>query len=316
MSQTLAEYAKLEIDPMISGVFDEILTTNALMGFLQYQPFEGNAMKYNRELTLPASATHQVGDTWSNTHGTKVQKTAELAIVGVQTSVDRYARDSRSSQNSQKAVAISDMAKSLARKIEQLIITGEPEATSTEFEGIDSLVRADTRMMAMDDGVLDGPGTVETELTLDRLDEMLDLSEGGEFHAIMCNKTMRRKLTALSRVTGSGIIMTNIEMFGHKITVYDGKPIIVNDFITNAETYNDGSTWPSSTATTIFGLKFGKEAQGLTIIHNGPVLQPDIQDLGTSAVKNEDEHRMAVYIQQVGWSSLMYAAIGGIDSTA
>jgi len=312
---TLAEFAKLEKSPVNAGVIEEIITANDLMPLLQFKGFEGNAFLYNRESTLGAASTHAVGDTWSDTEPTYTQKTASLAIVGVQHPLDMFIKATRGSVNDQKAVLLKQMAKSLGRKLEQLIITGEPEATSTEFEGLDSLIRSETRMMAMDDGAVDGPGTAETELTIDRLDAMIDLVEG-QVDSLVMNKTMRRKLTSLARASGSGVQLGQIDMFGRQVMTYNGIPVVINDFITNAEQYNDASTWTSSTATTIFALTHGEDKGGYTILHNGSVLTPEIQEIGIKETKNEELYRMVVYLQPIVFSSKMIAALGGIDSAA
>ena len=314
---TLSEYAKLETDMMKSGVLEHILTADALMPFLQFKPIEGNALLYNRESTLPTTAFHAVGDTWANTEATYTQKTATLQIVGTQSNLDRYAMQTRSSQNSQEAVVLAGMTKSVARKIAQKVIQGEPEVTGTEFEGLDSLCRAETRMMAMDDGAVDGPGTNETELTLDRLDAMIDEVMDGAMkpQVLIMNTTMRRKLTSLARASGSGVVMDSIDMFGHQVVRYDGIPIITTNWITNSEDYG-GTAHASGTATTIFAVIFGEENQGYTLLHNGPVLTPDVQFLGTSKVANEDEYRMVLYLQAAVFSVERIAALGGIDSAA
>ncbi len=293
-----------------------IVTHNDLMKHLQFESLTGNSLKYNRENVLPTSAFHQVGDTWSDTQPTFTQRTASLTIVGVQSPLDRYIMATRSSVQSPEGVLRASMAKSLSRKIEQKVIQGEPEAVSTEFEGIDSLCRAETRMMAMDDGNIDGPGTLETELTLDRLDAMIDMIDKMRPSGLMMNKTMRRKLTSLSRATGSGVVTTQIDGFGKQVTLYDGIPIILNDWITDSEQYNDASTWPSSTATSIFAMIFGEADQGYTILHNGPVLEPEWQKLGTKFDANEDAYRMVAYLQAVIFSAKRIAALGGIDSSA
>jgi len=313
---TLSEYAKLANDEVLSGVYENIITTSEIAPHLQFKEFSGNSLVYNRESALPTSTTHAVGDTWEDTEPTYTKKTASLTIVGVQSPLDRYALQTRGNVQNQEAVLISKMAKSLARKIEDLIITGEPENVSTEFEGLDSLCRSETRMMAMDDGVVDGPGSAETELTLDRLDAMMDMVEMGNPDALIMNKTMRRKLTSLMRASGSGMQLDRIELFGRQVYLYNTVPIVINDYITNSEQYNDSSTWPSSTATTIFAVKFGEEKQGYTIIHNGQVLEPDIQRLGIKETKNENLYRLVVYMQAVTFSAKVIAALGGIDSSA
>jgi len=313
---TLSEFAKLANDEVNRGVIEEIITANDLMPFLQFKGFEGNSFLYNRENALGASATHAVGDTWADTEPTYTQKTAALAIVGVQHPLDLFIRDTRGNVNNQEAILLMQMAKSLARKIEQLIITGDPAATSTEFEGLTSLILGETRMMAMDDGNVDGPGTAETELTLDRLDAMIDQIENGKPSALVMNKTMRRKLSALSRTSGSGILMDKVEMFGKQVDAYSNIPIVINDFITDAEIYEDSGTWTSSTATTIFGLKFGEENMGYTILHNGPVMSPQVQRIGIKENKNEELFRMVTYLQPIIFSTKMIIALGGIDSAA
>jgi len=286
------------------------------MPWLQFESHNGNSLVYNRENALPTAATHAVGDTWNDTEPTFTKKTTTLTIVGVQSPLDRYAMQTRNNVQDQKAVLFSLMSKGLSRKLSQLFIVGEPEATSTEYEGLDSLARSETRMMAMDDGNVDGPGAAETELTVDRLDAMIDQVESGLPDALIMNKTMRRKVTSLSRASGSGVVMDNIELFGHQVRRYNGIPIVITDWISNSEQYNDTSTWPSSTATSIFAVKFGREKQGLTVIHNGDMLGPDIQDIGIKENKNENLYRMVVYLQVVAYSAKMFAALGGIDSAA
>lgn len=315
---TLSEYEKLSNDVVKAGVLLGILTGDSLMPFLDFKPIEGNTLTYNRELTLPTTATYSVGSDISETEATYDQKTAALTILAVQSPLDIFAQQTRSNIQDQKAVLFAGMAKSLGRKISQLMIQGEPEATSTHFEGLDSLVRSETRMMAMDDGNVDGAGAAETELTIDRLDAMIDEIKDGQQKPdlLLMNSTMRRKLTSLSRASGSGVVMDSIEMFGHKINTFDSIPIVVSNWITNAEQYNDSSTWPSSTATTIFALQMGEEKQGFTVLHNGPVLNVDIQDIGIKEKRNENLYRMVVYLQTATFSVESISALGGIDSAA
>lgn len=313
---TLSEYAKLSQDEVVRGLFEEILTTNDLMGVLQFKSFSGNALAYKRENTLPAATTHVVGDIWTDSDPTFTEKSVVLQILGVQSALDRYAMATRSNINDQKAILFQSMAKGLAEKLETLIISGDPGTTSSEFEGLTSLILGESRMMGMDDGVIGGDaGSVETELTLDRLDALLDAIEPGNPTALIMNKTMRRKLTSLSRATGSGVLGT-IEQFGRKIRTYNDIPIIISDRISNAEQYEDSSTWPSSTASTIYAVKFGEANKGYTVVHNGEILTPDIQELGTKFDANEDDFRIAIYLNAVTWSSKAVVALGGIDSAA
>ena len=315
---TLSEYQKLANDDVTAGVFDNIITASELAPFLQFSSFSGNSLVYNRENTLGAAATHQVGDIWSDTEPSYTKKTVSLTTVGVQHPLDRFAMQTADNVQSQEAVLLSKMAKSIVRKLEDLLISGNSGSTSTEPEGLTSLLISDSRLLMMDDGSQPASITgAETELTLDRLDAMIDLVENGKPDFLMMNKTMRRKMTSLARATGSGVTLTSADMFGHQYVVYNGIPVVINDFVSNSEQYEQGdSQWPSSSATTIYAIKTGQEKQGWTVIHNGSVLDPDIQRLGTKFDKNEDVYRMAVYLNAVVYSAKSCAGLAGIDSAA
>ena len=177
---TLSEYQKLANDDVTAGIFDNIITASELAPFLQFKSFSGNSLVYNRESTLGAAATHQVGDIWSDTEPTYTQKTASLTTVGIQHPLDRFAMQTVDNVQSQEAVLLSKMSKSIARKLEDLLLNGNSGAVSTEPEGLTSLLISDSRLLMMDDGST--PSTIagaETELTLDRLDAMIDMVELG-----------------------------------------------------------------------------------------------------------------------------------------
>ena len=314
---TLSEYQKLANDDVTAGVFDNIITASELAPLLQFKSFSGNSLVYNRENALGAAATHQVGDIWSDTEPTYTKKTVSLTTVGIQHPMDRFAMQTADNVQSQEAVLLSKMAKSISRMLEDLLLNGNSGSISTEPEGLTSLLISDQRLLMMDDGST--PATIagaETELTIDRLDAMIDMVELGKPDFLMMNKTMRRKLTALARATGSGVILNSERMFGHTYTLYNDIPIVINDYISNSEQYENSGGWGSSSATTIYALKTGEEKQGWTVIHNGAVLDPDIQRLGTKVDKNEDTYRMVVYLNAVLYSAKVCAGLAGIDSAA
>ena len=314
---SLTDYNRLAQDELIGGIYDNIITASELAPFLQFRPHSGNALLYDRESTLPQAGVTSVGATLVDATMTTTQTSRSLAQIYVQIPLNLFALQTKDNVNDQKALHLSKMAKGIARKIEDLLITGNPGSVSTEPEGLTSLLIADSRMLMMDDGST--PSTItgdETELTLDRLDAMIDLVEMGKPDFLMMNKTMRRKITALARVTGSGVVLNSADMFGHQYVMYNGIPIVINDYITNAEQYENSSAWGSSTATTIFAVKTGEDKQGWTIFHNGPVLEPDVQDVGIKENKNERLYRMMVYLNAVIYSKLSCAAVAGIDSAA
>ncbi len=314
----LVQFAKLEKDEVQRGVYETIITADSLMPLLKFRSFVGNAYVYNRELTLPtASPVATVDSTFQTTRGTKTKKTAALTMVYVQSDQDLFVSETRDSVQDPDSIVVNDMSKAMTRKLSNLIIKGDSAINTVEFDGLDKLCRSETRMMAMDDGNIDGPGTAETELTMDRLDNLIDNIDDGRSHpsALIMNTTTRRKITSLARAAGSGILLGSKELFGIQFMTYNEIPIVINNYITNAEEYADSSTWSSSTATSIFAVKFGEENQGFTLLHNGPVWTPRMLDLGTPFDEHTKVWRMYVYMQAIVYSPNQIIGLGGIDST-
>lgn len=312
---SLTDYQRLSQDELIGTIFDNILTTSELAPWLQFKGHSGNAFLIDRESTLPTVSTTSVGATLTDSSMTTSQTSRSLAQLYVQMPLNRFALQTKSNVIDQKAAHLTKMSKAFGRKLDDFMVTGSTGTTGTEPEGLTALLIDDSRLLMMDDGST--PSTItgaETELALDRLHAMIDMVEGGQPTILMMNKTMRRKLSSLA--SAAGMRLTDVEQFGHQYKVFDGIPIVINDFITNAEQYENAGGWGSSTATTIYAVKFGEENQGFTLMHNGEVMDPDVQDIGIKENKNENLYRMMVYYNTAIFSKLSCAGLAGIDSAA
>ena len=312
---TVVEWNRLAMTFEQRGIWRTIYTEDQMIPFLQFKEVDGKSYDYERELTNPTTSV--VGDEGEmmDSSMTFTERSTTLKTTYVQTAVNLKSQ-ALANKNNPEAVARLKMAKSWGRELARLVIKGDLSVDSEEFDGLDALCRDDTRMMAMDDGNVDGPGTAETELTLARLRELIDLVEPGLPDALIMNKTMRRKLTNLMYSAGGGVELPSVDMFGRRVRTFDDLPIIINDYITSAEIYADSSTWTSSTATTIFAIKFGEEKEGFTLLHKGGFMDVAVQDLGTRKNRNEKVLRMVGYPGSVVYSPLAIAALGGIDSAA
>ena len=312
---TVVEWNRLAMTFEQRGIWRTIYTEDQMIPFLQFKEVDGKSYDYERELTNPTTSV--VGDEGEmmDSSMTFTERSTTLKTTYVQTAVNLKSQ-ALANKNNPEAVARLKMAKSWGRELARLVIKGDLSVDSEEFDGLDALCRDDTRMMAMDDGNVDGPGTAETELTLARLRELIDLVEPGLPDALIMNKTMRRKLTNLMYSAGGGVELPSVDMFGRRVRTFDDLPIIINDYITSAEIYADSSTWTSSTATTIFAIKFGEEKEGFTLLHKGGFMDVGVQDLGTRKNRNEKVLRMVGYPGSVVYSPLAIAALGGIDSAA
>ena len=92
-------------------------------------------------------------------------------------------------------------------------------------------------------------------LTLGKLDEMIDLVKEGKPHILLMSRRSRRKLTALSRAAGSGLVVADRNEFGQMTEYYDGVPVAVNDYIPD-----DKRVGSASDCSTIYALQLGEGA--------------------------------------------------------
>lgn len=311
----IAEWNKVDMPFEVQGVWTVIQTDEELSPWLQFEEVSGTSIDYERELTLPTTSTVADEGDISSSNRTFTEKSETLKTVVVQEDLNKKAKALAHKQDKEAILKVG-MAKSFGRKLADLIVNGDDAVDDTEFKGLEKWCRTETRMMAMDDGVVDGPGTAETELTITRFREFIDLVQLGGPQILMMNKTMRRKLTNLMYAAGGGIQLPSIEMFGRRVELFDTIPIVINDYISKAEQYADSSTWGSSTATTIYALRFGAENQGFTLCHNGGFLDVELENLGTRKNKNAEVWRAIAYPGSVVYSPLTIAALGGIDSAA
>ena len=323
MADSLTEWAKLEKDEVMKGVYETIITHDAVAPLWRFRSFEGNAFVYNRELTLPTASTHAIGATMQSTRPTFTKKTATLTTVYTQSDVDLYIKETRGSVQDTESVNTMLTTKALTRELSRQFIQGDAGtsggAQGEEIEGLNSLLKDNTRWLAMDSltsAPATSPGSAETTLTQAAIDQLIDEIDDARSQpdCLLLNTKMRRKIMALSRASTSGIQLTSADMFGHKYVMYGGVPLVISNFITNAETYEDAGTWPSSTATSIIAIKFGEDKQGHVFLHNGPVMKPRMIKLAIPVDEHQEYTRMYVYSQGLVFAPKQIIGLGGIDS--
>jgi len=307
---TIAQWDKVDQTFEVQGVWDTIYTEDQLMPWLEFEgDVGGTSYDYERESVNPTAA--EASDEGELVDGDIefAEGNETLKTVYVQNYLNLKKKKTARKQDP-LVILKKKMSKSYGRKLADLVINGDSAVNSLQFDGIEKKCRVETRMVAMDDGVMDGPGTAETELTIARLREVIDGVEPGLPDALVMNKTMRRKLTNLMNAAGSGISLPSIEMFGRRVKTFDDIPIIENDYISNSEQYADAATWGSSTATSIYALKFGMDKGGYTLLHNGGFFDVEFQNLGIR------KYRLIGYPGSAVFEPKSIIGLGGIDSAA
>jgi hypothetical protein len=288
MGLTLVEAAKLASGDVVkSAVIEMFAQASDILMTLPFEGINGNAVKYNREQTLPGIAFRGVNESYSESTGVINPMTEALVIAGGDLDVDRFIVQTQG--EGQRSIHESMKIKSLADSWTTKFIKGDTTSNTREFDGLQVRLTGNQLIAA-------GSASGGDALSLAKLDELID-SVDSPTHLIM-SKAMRRRLTQAARNTSVGGFITYAQdAFGRRQTIYGGLPILV--------AYNsNGGTEPlgfseanpgggSAVGTSIYAVSFGEGR--LTGIQNGGI---DVRDLG-------ELQTQPVYRTRVEW----YASI-------
>jgi HK97 family phage major capsid protein len=294
MALTLAEAAKLSNDVLLMGVIETIIYDSPVLQVLPFIEIVGNGLTYNQENTAPTVAFYDVGDTWAESTPTFTQQTATLKILGGDADVDNFLAKTRSNIQDLEAAVIQLKAKAVQQKFDDTFINGDTSSDAKAFNGLDKLcVTGQTLTMGADGGTL----------TLEKLDELIDKIKGGKPDMLLMSKRSRRKLTALSRSSGSGIMEFDRNQFGQMVQYYSGIPIGVNDWIADTKTVG-----VSTDCSTVYALLFGEgSVAGLTAPGS---LQ--VEKVGSLETKDASRTRVKWYVALALFNTLKLAKLIGV----
>jgi len=185
-------------------------------------PMGNNQHGWWEETSQGSAATRAINGSWTPSYARFIPKTASLTIFGGEIKWDvqipRLYGDRMPNFLQQQADA---KARATYRKIEENLYEGDPAVDPNTFQGFRIL--AGERGMEFD---MSGTGSTDaTELTLAKLDEVLDAVWGNPF--INCNQWTRRKINALMRTAGQSREMVD-GGFGRQFESYAGVPIVIN----------------------------------------------------------------------------------------
>ena len=294
MALTLAEAGKLSNDVLLTGVIETIVNESPILQALPFIEIVGNGLSYNQENTAPTAAFYDAGDTWAESTPTFTQQTATLKILGGDADVDNFLKSTRSNLQDLEAAVVQLKAKAVQQKFDDTFVNGDTASDAKSFDGIDKLATG---------GQTVSMGTNGATLTLDKLDEVIDKVKAGKPHMLLMSRRSRRKLSAISRATGSGLLETDRNQFGQMVQYYDGIPVGMNDWITD-----DKTVGTSDDCSTIYAVQFGEGAiAGLS----GPGgLQ--VERVGSLEVKDATRTRVKWYVAMAVFNALKLAKLTGV----
>jgi|FLYL01.1.fsa_nt_gi hypothetical protein len=293
MALTLAEASKLSNDVLLTGVVETIIKDSPVLQRLPFIEIVGNGLTYNREATAPAAAFFDVGETWTESTPTFTQQTVTLKIMGGDADIDNFLIATRSNLQDLEAAVVQLKAKAVRQLFETTFISGDATANPKAFDGLDKLVDP-TQSISM--------GANGGSLTLDKLDELVDLVKGGKPDLLVMSRRSRRILNKLARNSGS-LLETDRDEFGTMLTFYDGIPIGVSDYISDAQTVGT-----SNDCSTIYAFQMGEGAlSGLT---SPGGLQ--VERVGSLETKDATRTRIKWYASLALFNAVKLARLTGV----
>lgn len=274
MPLTLIEAAKLETGNEVRRAIIELYagSSDVLMN-LPFEDIAGNALKYNREETLPGVGFRGVNESYTPSTGILNPQTENLVIAGGELDVDTFivqtmGMDQRSVQEAMKVRAL---GLAWTRKF----IKGDQASDPREFDGLQTRITGAQKIAA-------GSTANGTALSLAKLDEAIDQTLNPT-HLLM-NKAMRRRLTAAARSSSvGGYITYDRDAFGRQITKYNDLPILIVDQDNEGNAilpFTEAATSGTATASSIYVLSLGSGS--LFGIQNGGIQVDDLANCNPS----------------------------------
>ena len=305
MALTLPEAAKQSQNPIQSAVIEMFARTGSILMVMPFASIQGNALKYNREDTLPGVGFRGVNEAYTESTGIINPLTEPLFIAGGDLDVDNFIIDTMG--GNQRATQEMMKVKALSLAVEKQIIKGDSASDPRGFDGLQVRLTGNQLMYA---GTTDGGDA----LSLAKLDELIDKVDSPT-HLIM-SKTMRRRLTQAARnYTVGGFITWELDAFGRKLAMYHDLPILIVDYDnTGAQilAFDEvGYTGSTATASSIYCVSFGD--QMLSGIQSGTM---QVRDLGELQTKPAKRTRVEWNIGMAAWHGRAAARLGGITNAA
>lgn len=305
MALTLIEAAKRTDDLVRQAIIELYASSSEVLRVLPFEDIQGNALRYNREETLPGIGFRGINEGYTESTGILNPVTETLTIAGGDLDVDKFIIDTMGMD--QRSVQEAMKVKALALNWTLQFIKGDSTTNPRVFDGLQARITGNQLIAA-------GNTQAGDALSLVKLDELIDQVQNPT-HLIM-NKTMRRLLTQAARDTAvGGFITTTKDEFGRQLYMYADLPIlIVENDNTDLQILNFNEACPAggtASGTSIYCVSF---AEGmLTGIQNGGI---DARDLGELEAKPAYRSRVEWYAGLSCYHGRAAARIWGVKNAA
>jgi hypothetical protein len=248
---SLLNYLTQAQQPMRKGLVQKITNSSIFLTILKFIPVDGLTYSYGRQDTLGGITFRGLNGTYTPDTGVINPQVESLAIMGGQVNTDYQIANKNG--NVARANNIAAKTKKAGLFYDKYIIKGDPAVDPLQFYGLNSRLTGAQIITA---------GANGAALTLAMLDQAIDQVVGGSTQdkVIVCNKYVRRQITALLRPQAHQSAMEA----SMQVKAYNDVPILVLD--------EDGDEQPilaqnetqgaSNITTSLYVIRLGSDTEG------------------------------------------------------
>lgn len=270
MALTLYEASKINDGNVYrSGVIEMFARESAILRMLPFMNVIGGAYAYNVEHKLPGVTFRGFNEAYNADYGVVNPEVETLRIAGGDLDVDRamIRMHGEEIRNSQEAMRI----KGMSLGIGATFIRGNSQLNGREFDGLRARISGRQLIPAN----LGAP-SANSGLSLEALDKAIDEVDGA--NAIIMSKDLLRKVNTAVRAGVGGDMTYTIDMFGRRVSMYNGIPIIDPEYDADGVKvldFNEAGPAGGVNCTSVYVVAFG---DGKVIgLQNGEM---DVRDMG------------------------------------
>lgn len=283
---TQTEYAKLNPNPLQSGVVEIFASTNPIMQLMPWQNVAGAAYVYNREQTLPGIAFRGINESYTESTGVVNQLSDPLKIIGGDLDVDTALIAWGTGANDTRAIHDAMKVKALSLAHLKTVFDGDATANVKEFDGLNTRLTGNQVLSA---------GTNGGVLTLAMLDDLVDAVAGSPSLLLM-NKKMRQQIRQLARSVNALTIAK--DDLGREVDLYYGVPfgIIEDDAAGDPILGFDETQGTANNTASIYAVQFGPGA--MFGAQTAPISVRDLGELDSKpAFRTRVEHYGTIVLE-------------------
>lgn len=250
-----AEAALLTDNDRQKGIIEELIDRDDMFGLLPFVKTEGLAYQYTREKTLAEGAWFDAYEDLEESTSEFENVTTNLKRIGGQVDMDNFIIETQSNIYDQVSEQLAKKAKGMGNQFRKEVVRGDVAVNAKGFDGIRKLtVPGQTLTIAANGAPID----------FGALDELLDAVTLKDGKVLMMRQEVWRQIRNLNRTFGGNTAETVMpENFGWPIKVYDGVPVLINDYLPIDEVQGTNSN-----TTSIYAMRMN-EVDGLHGIYGG-----------------------------------------------